>query len=70
MPHTPMPPILAQGTNQALLYTMVLCKALSITGRDPTAAKVTSRARWLVREDQAAQAHRRVWVTSRPDVPE
>ena len=26
--HT-MPPILAQGTNQALLDTMVLCKALS-----------------------------------------
>jgi FAD-dependent urate hydroxylase len=34
--HT-MPPILAQGTNQALLDTMVLCKALSDV-RDPATA--------------------------------
>lgn len=37
--HT-MPPTLAQGTNQALLDTMVLCQALSTarTGRDPSSA--------------------------------
>ncbi len=35
--HT-MPPTLAQGTNQALLDTMVLCKALSDSQTDPSGA--------------------------------
>lgn len=35
--HT-MPPTLAQGTNQALLDTMVLCRALSYSGPDVSAA--------------------------------
>src|SRR6201996_5988683 len=40
--HT-MPPTLAQGTNQALLDTMVLCKALSDL---PDGADVSSALRW------------------------
>ena len=47
--HT-MPPTLAQGTNQALLDTMVLCKALS--GRRKTdngAGDLSSALRWYRR---------------------
>jgi FAD-dependent urate hydroxylase len=45
--HT-MPPTLAQGTNQALLDTMVLCKALSDLqkGTNPRFGDVPSALRW------------------------
>ena len=45
--HT-MPPTLAQGTNQALLDTMVLCKALSDlrTGADGRRAELSRALRW------------------------
>jgi len=63
--HT-MPPILAQGTNQALLDTMVLCKALS-DFRNPAIASfgdLSSALRWYEKTRR-----RRVtavsWVTSR-----
>jgi FAD-dependent urate hydroxylase len=62
--HT-MPPILAQGTNQALLDTMVLCKALS-DFRNPAIGRgdLSSALRWYEKTRR-----RRVtavsWVTSR-----
>ncbi|MBV8790110.1 MAG: FAD-dependent monooxygenase [Mycobacterium sp.] len=43
--HT-MPPTLAQGTNQALLDTMVLCKALLDVGSDGGSADLVSALRW------------------------
>ncbi|MBV9320739.1 MAG: FAD-dependent monooxygenase [Mycobacterium sp.] len=45
--HT-MPPTLAQGTNQALLDTMVLCKALSDFGRGTNGSNgdISSALRW------------------------
>lgn len=43
--HT-MPPTLAQGTNQALLDTMVLCKALSDLQRGARFGDVPSALRW------------------------
>ena len=47
--HT-MPPTLAQGTNQALLDTMVLCKALADLGRPTNGGDDVSRAlRWYER---------------------
>jgi 2-polyprenyl-6-methoxyphenol hydroxylase-like FAD-dependent oxidoreductase len=59
--HT-MPPTLAQGTNQALLDTMVLCKALSDLGGD---AEVSSALRWY--EKTRRRKVRAVsWVASLP----
>jgi len=48
--HT-MPPTLAQGTNQALLDTMVLCKALSGPGNrmNGSSAEVSRALRWYER---------------------
>ena len=43
--HT-MPPTLAQGTNQALLDTMVLCKALSDLQRGTRRSNPSSALRW------------------------
>ncbi|HYZ67143.1 MAG TPA: NAD(P)/FAD-dependent oxidoreductase [Mycobacterium sp.] len=43
--HT-MPPTLAQGTNQALLDTMVLCKALSALGGGTNAGELSKALRW------------------------
>jgi FAD-dependent urate hydroxylase len=63
--HT-MPPILAQGTNQALLDTMVLCKALSDLANSPVAgtADISRALRWYEKTRR-----RRLcvvsWVTSR-----
>jgi 2-polyprenyl-6-methoxyphenol hydroxylase-like FAD-dependent oxidoreductase len=61
-----MPPILAQGTNQALLDTMVLCKALS-DFRNPanrSSGDLSRALRWYERTRR-----RRLtavsWVTSR-----
>ena len=66
-----MPSILAQGTNQALLDTMVLCKALSDfrIGADGHTGDLSARAA-LVREDQAAQGYGRVMGDIAADVPE
>lgn len=59
--HT-MPPTLAQGTNQALLDTMVLCKALSDLAGD---ADVSSALRWY--EKTRRRKVRAVsWVASLP----
>ncbi len=62
-----MPPILAQGTNQALLDTMVLCKALSdFRKRNPNGSNgdLSSALRWYEKTRR-----RRVtavsWVASR-----
>jgi FAD-dependent urate hydroxylase len=43
--HT-MPPTLAQGTNQALLDTMVLCKAISSLGANGSSAHLSRALRW------------------------
>ena len=43
--HT-MPPTLAQGTNQALLDTMVLCKALSDFRRTTNGSDLSKALRW------------------------
>ncbi len=43
--HT-MPPTLAQGTNQALLDTMVLCKAISSLGGHESPAELSRALRW------------------------
>ena len=43
--HT-MPPTLAQGTNQALLDTMVLCEALTRVGSQASQSGVTAALRW------------------------
>ena len=58
--HT-MPPTLAQGTNQALLDTMVLRKALSDFETSSTARVICQRAA-LVREHPAAQGQGGVLV--------
>jgi FAD-dependent urate hydroxylase len=57
-----MPPVLAQGTNQALLDTMVLCKALSDF---PTQSDLSSALRWYekTRRRRVATVS---WVASRP----
>lgn len=59
--HT-MPPTLAQGTNQALLDTMVLCKALADlrTGSGDFAADLSRALRWYEKTRR-----RRVWAVSR-----
>jgi FAD-dependent urate hydroxylase len=57
--HT-MPPILAQGTNQALLDTMVLCKALSDL-RNPD---LSSALRWY-EKTRRRRLTAVSWVTSR-----
>ena len=67
--HT-MPPTLAQGTNQALLDTMVLCEALSDLGEGPARSsgdlpsEVSKALRWYEKTRR-----RRLcvvsWVTSR-----
>lgn len=59
--HT-MPPTLAQGTNQALLDTMVLCRALSDfrTGTNGSTAALSRALRWYERT-----RHRRVSAVSR-----
>jgi FAD-dependent urate hydroxylase len=48
--HT-MPPTLAQGTNQVLLDTMVLCKALSELGDQPghSSGELSDALRWYER---------------------
>jgi FAD-dependent urate hydroxylase len=66
--HT-MPPTLAQGTNQALLDTMVLCKALS-DFRNGSRGDLSSALRWY--EDTRRRRVRALsWVTtqqvSRPE---
>jgi FAD-dependent urate hydroxylase len=57
--HT-MPPILAQGTNQALLDTMVLCKALS----DLRFPDLSSALRWY-EKTRRRRLSAVSWVTSR-----
>lgn len=64
--HT-MPPILAQGTNQALLDTMVLCKALSDfqKGTSGSHGDLLSALRWY--ENTRRRNVKAVsWVTSLP----
>ena len=74
--HT-MPPTLAQGTNQALLDTMVLCKALSALRGGPNAgagdlsAHLSSALRWYEKVGDAASGpcpgwHRCRWPTVSP----
>jgi FAD-dependent urate hydroxylase len=61
--HT-MPPILAQGTNQALLDTMVLCKALSDFPNPGANGDLSRALRWY----EKTRRHRVAavsWVTSR-----
>ncbi len=63
--HT-MPPVLAQGTNQALLDTMVLCKALS-DFRNPKiggTADISSALRWY-EKTRRRRLSAVSWVTSR-----
>jgi len=63
--HT-MPPVLAQGTNQALLDTMVLCKALS-DFENPTisgTAEISSALRWY-EKTRRRRLSAVSWVTSR-----
>jgi 2-polyprenyl-6-methoxyphenol hydroxylase-like FAD-dependent oxidoreductase len=63
--HT-MPPILAQGTNQALLDTMVLCKAL-LNVRNPAIARngdLSSALRWY-EKTRRRRLSAVSWVTSR-----
>ena len=63
--HT-MPPILAQGTNQALLDTMVLCKALSDfrNGASGGNADLSSALRWY-EKTRRRRLSAVSWVTSR-----
>jgi FAD-dependent urate hydroxylase len=63
--HT-MPPILAQGTNQALLDTMVLCKALSDFRKDTNGsnADISSALRWY-EKTRRRRLTAVSWVTSR-----
>src|SRR6202048_5253022 len=63
--HT-MPPILAQGTNQALLDTMVLCKALSDLrkGRNGSNGDLSSALRWY-EKTRRRRLTAVSWVTSR-----
>jgi FAD-dependent urate hydroxylase len=57
--HT-MPPTLAQGTNQALLDTMVLCKALLDFGSNGGSADLASALRWYEKTRR-----RKVMIVSR-----
>ena len=63
--HT-MPPILAQGTNQALLDTMVLCKALSDFRKGPNGnnGDLSSALRWY-EKTRRRRLTAVSWVTSR-----
>jgi FAD-dependent urate hydroxylase len=63
--HT-MPPILAQGTNQALLDTMVLCKALSDYRKGPNGSNgdLSSALRWY-EKTRRRRLTAVSWVTSR-----
>ncbi len=62
--HT-MPPVLAQGTNQALLDTMVLCKALSDLPKDRNGnGEVVRALRWYERTRRRGVAAVS-WVASR-----
>ena len=63
--HT-MPPILAQGTNQALLDTMVLCKALSDfrNGASGSNGDLSSALRWY-EKTRRRRLSAVSWVTSR-----
>ena len=63
--HT-MPPILAQGTNQALLDTMVLCKALSDfrNGASGGNGDLSSALRWY-EKTRRRRLSAVSWVTSR-----
>jgi 2-polyprenyl-6-methoxyphenol hydroxylase-like FAD-dependent oxidoreductase len=63
--HT-MPPILAQGTNQALLDTMVLCKALSDfrKGMNSNNSDLSSALRWY-ENTRRRKVTAVSWVTSR-----
>jgi FAD-dependent urate hydroxylase len=63
--HT-MPPILAQGTNQALLDTMVLCKALSDFRKGPNGSNgdLSSALRWY-EKTRRRRLTAVSWVTSR-----
>jgi FAD-dependent urate hydroxylase len=63
--HT-MPPILAQGTNQALLDTMVLCKALSDLRKGPndSTGDLSSALRWY-EKTRRRRLTAVSWVTSR-----
>jgi FAD-dependent urate hydroxylase len=63
--HT-MPPILAQGTNQALLDTMVLCKALSDLrkGLNGSNSGLSSALRWY-EKTRRRRLTAVSWVTSR-----
>jgi FAD-dependent urate hydroxylase len=63
--HT-MPPILAQGTNQALLDTMVLCKALSDfrNGLNGSNGDLSSALRWY-EKTRRRRLTAVSWVTSR-----
>jgi FAD-dependent urate hydroxylase len=63
--HT-MPPILAQGTNQALLDTMVLCKALSDLPKGPNGSDgdVSNALRWY-EKTRRRRLTAVSWVTSR-----
>jgi len=62
--HT-MPPVLAQGTNQALLDTMVLCEALSGLRTRSERGDLSSALRWYekTRRRRVAAVS---WVASRP----
>ena len=63
--HT-MPPILAQGTNQALLDTMVLCKAVSDfrSGTSGRTGDLSSALRWY-EKTRRRRLSAVSWVTSR-----
>ncbi len=63
--HT-MPPALAQGTNQALLDTMVLCKALSDfrEGSTRDSGDLASALRWY-EKSRRRRLTALSWVTSR-----
>jgi FAD-dependent urate hydroxylase len=63
--HT-MPPILAQGTNQALLDTMVLCKALSDLRKDAKSGNgdLSAALRWY-EKTRRRRLSAVSWVTSR-----
>ena len=64
-----MPPILAQGTNQALLDTMVLCKALSDfrNGASGNSGDLSSALRWY-EKTRRRKVTAVSWVTSRSRV--
>ncbi|WP_343571812.1 NAD(P)/FAD-dependent oxidoreductase [Mycobacterium sp.] len=64
--HT-MPPTLAQGTNQALLDTMVLCKALSDfrKGKNASFGDLSSALRWY-EKTRRRQVIAVSWVASLP----